>query len=173
LCLLFSGTAFVPRHPVRIFEKFARRLRSLVRGRRLESCAAPRRWARACLLGRRPGERPLVCVVKAAAGDEKSNAAVLLRQIHSSPPSPQQHQCGAKKRKFRVSHAEKPSPDSESARRELSKSGVAFHVGPQKCDVTSESGGGTTVGAPTWTRVRPRRNQCTTEAVSRTPYRLC
>jgi hypothetical protein len=33
-------------------------------------------------------------------------------------------------------------------------------------------GGGTTTGAPTWTRVRPRRNQCATKALSRTPQSL-
>jgi hypothetical protein len=36
------------------------------------------------------------------------------------------------------------SPDSVSARRVLSKSGVASHVGPQKCDFTSISGECTT-----------------------------
>jgi hypothetical protein len=85
---------------------------------------------------------------------------------------PQQHRREATRLNFRVSCAGQRSPDSESARRELSKSGLACHVGPQACTFTSHSGGGSTVGAPTWTRVRPRRTHCTTETVSRNPYRL-
>jgi hypothetical protein len=42
----------------------------------------------------------------------------------------------------------------------------------KKRDFTSDFGGGTTAGAPTWPRVRPRHNQCCTEAVSRTPLSL-
>jgi hypothetical protein len=41
--------------------------------------------------------------------------------------TPQQHQCEAKKRKFRIPRGGKRGPDSESARRELSKSGLASH----------------------------------------------
>ena len=82
---------------------------------------------------------------------------------------PQQHQRGAKGRKCRIPCGGKRSPDSESACRELSKSGLASHVGPHTCSLTSNSGGGTTAGgtkvdpgpakAPKWTRVRPRHNQ--------------
>ena len=85
---------------------------------------------------------------------------------------PQQHQREAKHRNFRVPRGGKRSPDSDSALRELSKSGLASDCGPQKCDFARNSGGGTTAGAPTWTRVRPRRNQCTTQALSRTPISL-
>jgi hypothetical protein len=53
--------------------------------------------------------------------------------------------------------------------RELSKSGLASHFGPQTCDFVSNSGGGTTAGAPTCTQVRPSRNQCTAEALSKPP----
>jgi hypothetical protein len=35
----------------------------------------------------------------------------------------------------------KRSPDSDSARRELSKSGLASHFGPQTCDFASRGGG--------------------------------
>ena len=45
--------------------------------------------------------------------------------------TPQQHEREATNRKCRVRRAGKRSPDSESARRELSKSGRASHVGPQ------------------------------------------
>jgi hypothetical protein len=55
---------------------------------------------------------------------------------------PQQHQREAKNPKYRVPRGGKRSPDSESARRELSKSVLASHVGPQKRDVMSNSGGG-------------------------------
>jgi hypothetical protein len=55
---------------------------------------------------------------------------------------PQQHQHEAKKRKCRVSRGGKRSPDSESVRQELSKSGLASHLGSQKRDVTSNSGEG-------------------------------
>jgi hypothetical protein len=84
---------------------------------------------------------------------------------------PQHHQCQAKHRQIRVSRGGTRSPDSESARRELSKSGLASHFDLQNCDFASNSGGGTTAGAPTRTRVPSSRNQCTTEALSRTPYR--
>jgi hypothetical protein len=84
---------------------------------------------------------------------------------------PQQHQREAKHRTFRVSLTPDPSPDSDSARNLVQKSGLDSHVGPQQCDFASNSGGGTTAGAPTRTRVRPSRNHCTTETLSRTPYR--
>ena len=54
---------------------------------------------------------------------------------------PQQHQREAKNLIFRVSCGGKRSPDSESPRREISKSGVASHFGPQKCDFTGRGGG--------------------------------
>jgi hypothetical protein len=85
---------------------------------------------------------------------------------------PQQHQRDAKHQKFRAPHGGKPSPDSESARKALQTSGLGSHIGPQTCDFTSNSGGGTTAGAPTHARVRPSRNQCTTETISRTSYRV-
>jgi hypothetical protein len=44
----------------------------------------------------------------------------------------------AKHRNFRVSRGGKRSLDSESARRELSKSGLASHFGPPKCDFTRD-----------------------------------
>jgi hypothetical protein len=53
---------------------------------------------------------------------------------------------GATNLKFRVSHGSERSPDSGSARRELSNSGLASQVGTQKCDFTSNFGGGTTAG---------------------------
>jgi hypothetical protein len=84
----------------------------------------------------------------------------------------QLHQRKANNRHFRTSRGGKRSPDSESECRELSKSGLASHFGPRTCDFTSNSGGGTTAGAPTRTRVRPSRNQCTTEPSSSTPYRF-
>jgi hypothetical protein len=48
---------------------------------------------------------------------------------------PQQHHREAKHRKYRVPRGGKRGPDSEVARRELSKSGLASHFGPQKNDV--------------------------------------
>jgi hypothetical protein len=83
---------------------------------------------------------------------------------------PQQQQRETKHRKCRVTRGGKRSPDSESARRELSKSGLAY-FGSRKSDFASDSGRGTTAGAPTRTRVRPNQNQCATETLSRTPYR--
>jgi hypothetical protein len=68
---------------------------------------------------------------------------------------PQQHQREAKNRKCRAPHGGKRSPDSESARRELPKSGLDSHVGPQKYDFIKKSGWGTTAGAPTCTRAPP------------------
>ena len=50
---------------------------------------------------------------------------------------PQQHQREANNREFRIPRGGKRSPDSASARRELSKSGFASHVGLLKCDFTS------------------------------------
>ena len=88
-----------------------------------------------------------------------ASAAPGSEQMTPLQNDPQQHQREAKHRKCRVSRGGKRSPDSESARRELSKSGLASQCGPQKCDFASNSGGGTTAGAPKWTRVRPRRNQ--------------
>jgi hypothetical protein len=54
-----------------------------------------------------------------------------------------QGSCGGdgKNRKYRVSCGGKRSPESESARRELSKSGLASHFGTQKCDFTGRGGG--------------------------------
>jgi hypothetical protein len=89
--------------------------------------------------------------------------------LQNDPQPPQRE---PKHRTFRVSRGSEWSPDSESARRELSNSGLASNSGPQKYDCVSNSDGGTTTGAPRWTRVRSRRNQCTTETFSRTPYRL-
>ena len=97
-----------------------------------------------------------------AAGTRKQRKPQKMAPLQNDP---QQHQREAKNRKCRISRGGKRSPDSESARRELSKSGLASHVGPQKCDFASNSGGGTTTGTPKCTRVRPRRNQCTTEAL--------
>jgi hypothetical protein len=100
---------------------------------------------------------------------------------------PQQHQREAKNLEVRVPCGGKRSQDSESLRRELSKSGLASHVGPQKCDFAGRGGGplpevltvpsgirasevgGTTAGAQSRTRVWPSRIQCTTEEVSRVP----
>jgi hypothetical protein len=83
----------------------------------------------------------------------------------------QEHQREAKHRTCRVSRGGKRSPDPELAHRVLSKSDLASHVVPRACDFTSNFDGGTTPGTPTCSRVRPSRNQCTTEALSRTPYR--
>jgi hypothetical protein len=74
---------------------------------------------------------------------------------------PKQHKREANHRTRRVSRGGTRSPDSESARRELSKSGLASHSCPQTCDFTSNSGGGT--------RIRPSRIQYATEELSRTP----
>jgi hypothetical protein len=54
---------------------------------------------------------------------------------------PQQPQREAKSRKCRVSSSGKRSPDSDSLRRELSKSGLASPFGRRKCDFASNSGG--------------------------------
>jgi hypothetical protein len=62
---------------------------------------------------------------------------------------PKQHQHEAKHRKGRIPCGGKRSPGSESARRELSKSGLASRFGPQKCDFPSNSAGGTTGGGTT------------------------
>jgi hypothetical protein len=78
---------------------------------------------------------------------------------------PQQHQCDATHRKHRVSRAGKRCPDSESVRRELSKSGLASHFRQHKCGFASNSGGGTTAGVPKWPRVRPLR--CNVRAADR------
>ena len=48
---------------------------------------------------------------------------------------------GGKNRKFRVPRGGKLSPDSESPRNLLQKSGLASHFGPQKCDFASRGGG--------------------------------
>jgi hypothetical protein len=48
---------------------------------------------------------------------------------------------GAANQKFSVSRGNAWSPDSESARREPSKSCLASHFGPQKCDFASRAGG--------------------------------
>jgi hypothetical protein len=82
------------------------------------------------------------------------------------------HGGGWKNRKCRISRSKKRSPDSESAHRELPKSGLASQFVPQTCDFIRNSGGGTTAGAPKLPWVRPRRNRCTTEALSRTPLSL-
>jgi hypothetical protein len=54
-----------------------------------------------------------------------------------------------------ASRAGKRSPDSESACRELSKSGLAFYFDSQNCGFASNCGGGTTAGPPRWIRIRP------------------
>ena len=54
---------------------------------------------------------------------------------------PQQHQREAKHREFRVARGSEWSTDSESARPELSKSGLASNFGSHKCDFPSNSGG--------------------------------
>jgi hypothetical protein len=54
---------------------------------------------------------------------------------------PQQHHREAKHINFRVSRAGTRSPDPESVRRELSKSGLASHFGQQTCGFASRGGG--------------------------------
>jgi hypothetical protein len=88
--------------------------------------------------------RPLAKVGASVCSAKKSKPKD--KQCHRCKMTPQQHQCEATTRKHRVSHAGKRSPDSESARRELSKSCLACHCDPQTCDFTSNSGGGTTRG---------------------------
>jgi hypothetical protein len=68
---------------------------------------------------------------------------------------PQQHQREAKHRTFSVPHGVEWSPDSNSARTLLQKSGLDAEFGSRKFDFTSNSGGGTTAGAPTPTRASP------------------
>jgi hypothetical protein len=63
-------------------------------------------------------------------------------QVGDALPDPQQHQREAKNRKCRVPRGGKRSPDSESVRRELSKSGLPSHAGPQKRDFTGDDSGG-------------------------------
>jgi hypothetical protein len=48
---------------------------------------------------------------------------------------------GQQNSKCRVSGVSERSPDSDSPRKTLQKSGLASHVGPQKCDVASRGGG--------------------------------
>jgi hypothetical protein len=81
---------------------------------------------------------------------------------------PQQHQRNAKEQKGHLPRGWKRSPDSDSQRNVLQKSSLDSKFGPQNINVTSNSGAGTTAGAPTCTRVRPRRFQSTTETLSRT-----
>jgi hypothetical protein len=63
---------------------------------------------------------------------------------------PQQHQREAKHRKCRVSRWPDLSPDSDSARKALQKSGLGSELGKHKFDSHATSGrdGGTTTGAP-------------------------
>jgi hypothetical protein len=56
-------------------------------------------------------------------------------------------------------HSGKRNPDSESAHRKHSKSGLGSDFGPQTCVVVTISGGGTAAGEPKFTRVRPSRIQ--------------
>jgi hypothetical protein len=72
---------------------------------------------------------------------------------------PQQHQREATNRKCRIPCGGKRSPHSESAGRELSKSGLGSKFGPQTCEFTRTSGGGTTAGTPTCSRFRTSRIQ--------------
>jgi hypothetical protein len=62
------------------------------------------------------------------------------------------HQCEANDQKCRIPRGGERSPDSESARRQLSKPGTASYVGQQKCVFLGNSGGGTTAGG---TNVHP------------------
>jgi hypothetical protein len=101
----------------------------------------------------------------------------------------QQHRGKAKNLQFHVVWAD-PSLDLGFARTALQKKCIGSKFGPQTFDFTSNSGlgrettsevipvpsgtrasgvgerrgGGTTTGAPKWTRVRPHGNQCTTRA---------
>jgi hypothetical protein len=67
---------------------------------------------------------------------------------------PQQHQREAKDLKFRGQRGGKRGPDSEAARRELSKSGLASHVGLQQCDFASRGGGPLPEVLPVLTGIR-------------------
>jgi hypothetical protein len=67
-----------------------------------------------------------------------------------------------------VSRGSEWSPDSESARRELSKS-ARFSFWSTKMRLHEQLLGGATAGVPTCTRVRPSRIQYATEEFSRTP----
>jgi hypothetical protein len=52
-----------------------------------------------------------------------------------------QHPCGAKHQQMRVSCGPDPSPDSDSPRNLLQKSGLVSHVDPNECDFTGRGGG--------------------------------
>jgi hypothetical protein len=80
---------------------------------------------------------------------------------------PQQHQHEAKNRKCRVSRGGKWSPDSESVRRELSKSDLASDVGQQLR--WGHHGGGTNV-APGPAKAQPVSYR---SIIENPPYRLC
>jgi hypothetical protein len=63
------------------------------------------------------------------------------RLCHRCKMTPQQHQREATHRKVRMSRTPDPSPDSDSARNTLSKSGLGSKLGPQDKDVAGSGGG--------------------------------
>jgi hypothetical protein len=73
----------------------------------------------------------------------RSNHGTLLNSVMTPLQNDiQQHQRRATNRKHRIPCGGKRNPDSESARRELSKSGIASHFGTQKIEFKSNSGFG-------------------------------
>ena len=55
------------------------------------------------------------------------------------------------------------APIPRTARNLLQKSSLGSKFGPHQWDFANNSDGGATTGAPKWSRVRPRRNQCTSQ----------